>query len=215
MKMINKVSMGIFISAFCSLHSQAATLTLYVSPLSSGGVMINGNGSIDFSTFNPNAMLSSESTVNGELFFSASNFEEFLVYNSSTPLVIESLVISGASYDFSGLPFLDSGASVDLGSNGAGLELRGIGSHSNNFFNLVGGMAQNDGAVTTGVQNYDFTILDIDGDFSGYVDGHVLFDSNGDTAGGEQIIISVIPEATSLFLMGIGGVALINYRRRI
>lgn len=217
MKVINKAATAIFISALSSLSSQAATVALDVSPLAGGGVIINGNGSINFSAFNQNAMLYFERTVGSQSFFSSSRFEEFIVYDTSTSLslVIESLIISDASYDFTGLPSLDSGASIDLGTNGAGFELRGIAAHSNNFLNLVGGIAQGDGAITTGVQNYDFTILDVDGDIRGYVDGHVLFDSNGDSAGGEQIVINVIPEPTSLFLIGIGGLALINNRRRL
>jgi len=173
-----------------------------------------GTGSIDFGSFASDATLSSETTAIGSLFFSASNFEEFLAYDTATGLVLESLVVSTASYDFSGLPSLDNFGSVDLGMNGAGIELRGIAAHSNNFINLVGGIAQNDGFISTGVQNYDFTITDLDGDFSGYVDGHVIFDSNGALAGGEQVLINVVPEPTALSLFGLGGCAFIARRRR-
>ena len=120
------------------------------------------------------------------------------------------------------LLFVSSSSTYNAGSvNSNAWSLDSIGSHGNGFSMSDGGLFIVYNVLefangNTGPFFFDFEISSTNVAISDFVDGQVLWDSNGSAAGGEtfSFVVNSVPEPTSVGLLCLGGLALIGRRKR-
>ena len=180
----------------------SSSVILSVSEDQSGnGIIINSSGNLDFSsatwiqdgnTFG-SAVFISEDVINLTPAFTPT--ETYFFSGSTVNSTLSRTVYDTLSRGSFGNTFTTLGAFFTL--------------------NTQGGL-NDDAAPSQSIFNFDFVLTDIDGRLEDYVDGEVIWDSNGNASGGEQVSFSVaepIPEPSSSALLAAAALSGLLWRR--
>lgn len=190
----------IFFSVVLSAVFCYGSVVLTVEPIN-GGVTVTASGSIDvsgveFDGWESDLPLDGDQFINGRLDIveDGSIAEIWNIPEASIAIGVQNVFFED----------------VDFGTAGNGINI------ATDSLWIAGASASDDNmAPVETVFEFDWVATDTNGSLDDYVDGFILWDSNGfGFEGGQTISFQVVPEPNSLALLLIGSLALVSSRRK-